>query len=143
MRMKHSRSNKGKAGDEMQTFGSSATPKFLKRGLCSVQILGIIKDSTHFLIFTLYHKRLSQGKANRSFTSAKHLHKQITLNLTVSLQKSLPLLYFFALSAQFLSDNKLIFCVTAVNYIQTTRTKNYLTKYLSEGNYFVYILNFK
>ncbi|KAF2979436.1 hypothetical protein EK904_005023 [Melospiza melodia maxima] len=30
-----------------------------------------------------------------------------------------------------------------VNYIQTTRTKNYLTKYLSEGNYFVNIINFK
>lgn len=68
--------------DEMQTFSSSATPKFLK-GLRSGQILCIIKDSTHFLYlpsttkFKL-HKRLSQGKANRSFTSAKHLHKQIT-----------------------------------------------------------------
>lgn len=51
--------------------------------------------------------------------------------------------FFFASSAQFLSGNKLILCVTAVSYIQTTHTKNYLTKYLSEGNYFVYILNFK
>lgn len=57
--------------DEMQTFTSSATPVFLK-GLCSVQTLCIIKDSTHFLNLPSTTKFRLHKQANRSFTSAKH-----------------------------------------------------------------------
>lgn len=67
VRMKHGRNNKGKAGGEMQTFSSSATPEFSKKGLCSVQILGIIKDSTHFLYLPSttndFHKEKQTGRS--------------------------------------------------------------------------------